>query len=600
MRQEEPGDAVAAIERKVRKYLVPWGLAWNPNVAVMQLTAIFPAMGDLGVKPMLKSLAYMASHGMEAAREIWKASPYMLSRMENMDQDLSRNVGQFSLERKKTFTIGKKSFTWDAIVDAGMKMIVGMDAAATCAVWLAAYKSRLEEMRKKPGLLDANTKAGNPGNPGQSPDGPGPEVQHQDPQDQSPNAREDNRPEPAPNSAQNPQKGGGLAAPENSPQAPAPRNAQDPAFAETGAPDPLQTSAHNPAREDAAGPRYGFSLHSRAGNSNQNQPENAQAQTEANTLGAAINGDADNASITPDNAPNNAPDSVSGIAANAQNTAPDTAPDIAKTGTGDNRSNAGRHWLDRINPLALATPVTERLYRHASNGSIIEFEDKCHLEASRYADMVVKQSNPDFDPSSRSAFLRGNGMARILNQFSSAIALFASRDLFLGTARDKGRISRVEYGKHQFYTYVLPALALSMFFWLLRDHDDRKGSALKSLAGYSIDQFSMKLPVFGSVAGAAMEQFAGLGTGRGGGLRTSLDAPFALGMSAARAAGAPLRDNKKRNEQKKEAIYAIADILSFIARVPVSKVARKAERGWEQRKRGEGNLTNLIFPKPGK
>jgi hypothetical protein len=41
--------------------------------------------------------------------------------------------------------------------------------------------------------------------------------------------------------------------------------------------------------------------------------------------------------------------------------------------------------------------------------------------------MAVKAVNPDFNPSSRSAFLRDRGVVRLLNMFSSAVVLFAQR-----------------------------------------------------------------------------------------------------------------------------------------------------------------------------
>ncbi|MDE5878892.1 MAG: hypothetical protein K2G99_02525 [Desulfovibrio sp.] len=55
-----------------------------------------------------------------------------------------------------------------------------------------------------------------------------------------------------------------------------------------------------------------------------------------------------------------------------------------------------------------------------------------------------------------------------------------------------------------------------------------------------------------------------------------------------------------KREQVKNLSYAVGDALSFAIRVPVSKLARNAERGYDQWQRGQGTAFSVLMPRPGK
>ena len=384
VRQEPPpkSDWVVSVANAMRKYLVPWGLAWNLKVAALQMTAVFPAMGDLGARPVLRAMGHMSRHGLSTIRRIWEVSPYMKSRMDNIDQDLRRHMANFNPARRpKSVRIGKREIAWEDLVSAGMLPIVGVDMAATGAVWLAAYAKKLSQLQ-----------------------------------------------------------------------------------------------------------------------------------------GAA--------------------------------------------------ANCG-----------------------------ISTDSEFHQQAVDFADSMVKQSNPDYDPSSRSGFLRAQNAYRLVNAFAGAVTLFAARHKYMYTAHAKGKISLGRLARFEMYDTVLPAAGMFLFLALVRGYaGDDDNEELAKLAMSSLCDFgSQRIPIFGSNVGDGLMSLMGMGEGsqKRGGVRTTLDTPVQLWSVATGRAGRALHEGVTNDEQARQLVYAAADIASFLARVPVSKLARNAERG-------KGTPLSVLMPRPGR
>lgn len=192
-------------------------------------------------------------------------------------------------------------------------------------------------------------------------------------------------------------------------------------------------------------------------------------------------------------------------------------------------------------------------------------------------------------------------MMRLFNQFSSALTLFASRNHFMLTAMRKGKISKLRYAQYLGNEFLLPAVFLSLIYGASRDWYDDEYDPLKSFVALTMDQFSMAIPIFGSLAADLSQNALGMGPGnyRRGDLRTSLDSPIEVTGRAASSIR-KLAANKSTKEERKAAIYALLDLASFSLRIPASKVARKAERGYDQWQRGEGSPASIILPKAGK
>lgn len=397
VRTEPPpkSDWVVSFANFMRKYLVPWGLAWNIKVAALQFTAVFPAMGDVGAKYVLRGMAQIRRQGMDALRQIWEVSPYMKSRLDNLDQDLQRHIAEFDpVKRSLSVNIAGRQISWQDIVNAGMLPIVAVDAVATSSVWIGAYNKKISQLQ-----------------------------------------------------------------------------------------------------------------------------------------------------------------------------------------------------------------MSENKYR-------IDADNEFHKTAVEFADSMVKQSNPDYDASSRSGFLRAQNSYRLVNSFSSAVTLFAARHKYMYTAHAKGKISHKGLARFELFETIVPATAMFMFLALARgyvgsDEDEAKDVA-ELLTASMIDFATMRLPMFGSAVGDGFMRMMGFAEGghKASGLRTSVDMPFQLfgnisGQSG--RAGRALLDGGTLNEaQAKNLIYAVADIISVAARVPVSKVVRNAERGYGQWQRGEGTPLSMAIPRPGK
>lgn len=220
-----------------------------------------------------------------------------------------------------------------------------------------------------------------------------------------------------------------------------------------------------------------------------------------------------------------------------------------------------------------------------------------HEEAMRYADDAVKRSNPDFDASSRSSFLRSNGAARLFNMFCSATELYAQRQRTHAAARKAGKLSWRGYARFQLYDTLLPATAM----WLLQavargmfgSDDDREklpGLWLASL----LDFASARLPVFGS---PLVELATGEYGARGGArVRSTLDAGFDVLGKARRGTGALFGDWD--DDTLSTVFWAVGDIISMAARIPVAQRLRSAVRGYEQWQDGEGTPLSLVMPRP--
>ena len=225
----------------------------------------------------------------------------------------------------------------------------------------------------------------------------------------------------------------------------------------------------------------------------------------------------------------------------------------------------------------------------------IDPSSEYHKAAVLAADMAVKAVNPDFNPSSRSAFLRDRGVVRLLNMFSSAVVLFAQRRAYNAQAlkqawhqagKDKAaRLSAVgSYARYEAYDFLLPAVAMGLLQSLAGGSDDPNKWA-KNVGSAYLDAFAMRLPVAGGVISGLITNE----TWRG--MSTVFEQPVRMGQ---RVAGAI------HSGDKEKMVGSMADALSFLTKIPVSRVVRSGMRGYDQWQRGEGTPLSLIMSSQGK
>ena len=95
----------------------------------------------------------------------------------------------------------------------------------------------------------------------------------------------------------------------------------------------------------------------------------------------------------------------------------------------------------------------------------------------------------------------------------------------------------------------------------------------------------MRLPVAGGVISSLITNE----TWRG--MSTVFEQPVRMGQ---RLAGAIHQGNEEKM------VGAMADALSFLTKIPVSRVVRSGMRGYDQWQRGEGTPLSLVMPSAGK
>ena len=378
LEERPPTDAISKSADWLRERLVPWGLAFNLKTAILQSTAIFPAMNDLGASNTMRGISAVAKGGYALIKEIWGISPYMKSRAANIDQDLRKSMrGIDARTRQKVVKLLGKELTWNDVVEAGMLPLISVDMATSSAIWMAAYNKEMAALMDSP---------------------------------------------------------------------------------------------------------------------------------------------------------------------------------------------AGKPGID---------PSSEH-----------------HAAAVRAADMAVKAVNPDFNPSSRSQFLRSRGMARFLNMFSSAVVLFAQRRAYnaaalrqaWGKAPSAGGKAQaaLRYARYEIYDFALQGVAMGIILSLAYGEDDPKKWG-ENMAGAWLDAAAMRVPVFGSPVTALITGE----TWRG--VSMVYDQPWQM---AKRTSGALHKGNGDG------LALSLADIISFELKVPVSRMGRNAVRGFEQWRKGEGTPLSPLMPRP--
>ena len=227
-------------------------------------------------------------------------------------------------------------------------------------------------------------------------------------------------------------------------------------------------------------------------------------------------------------------------------------------------------------------------------------DSEYHSQAVAYADKIIAQSNPDNDALSKSAFARDKGIVRLFNAFSGATTKFAQRTRYMWQGVKRGRVTKAEFARMELYDMLLPALGMVAIKGLAQglftgDDDDDKELARLALST-TMGQFAMAVPVLGNPAADMLVAAMGAGGGRRAGLSTALDTTLQLAGKIAGQGGKAARDGDVDGEKL---VMSALDLGSYISKIPVAPVTRRAERGYEQWMKGEGTPLSLIMPRSG-
>ncbi|WP_455552640.1 LPD3 domain-containing protein [Desulfovibrio sp.] len=225
-------------------------------------------------------------------------------------------------------------------------------------------------------------------------------------------------------------------------------------------------------------------------------------------------------------------------------------------------------------------------------------DSEYHSQAVAYADKIIAQSNPDNDALSKSAFARDKGIVRLFNAFSGATTKFAQRTRYMWQGVKRGRVTKWEFARMELYDMLLPALGMVAIKGLAQglftgDDDDDKELAKLALS-MTMGQFAMAFPVVGNPAADMLVAAMGAGGGRRAGLSTALDTPLQLAGKIAGQGGKVARGGDVDGEKL---VMSALDLGSYISKIPVGPVTRRARRGYEQWQEGEGTPLSVIMPR---
>lgn len=212
----------------------------------------------------------------------------------------------------------------------------------------------------------------------------------------------------------------------------------------------------------------------------------------------------------------------------------------------------------------------------------IDTSSEHHKAAVDHADKMVKRSNPDYDATSRTKFMRDPGYSWF-NMFSSAVEMIFQRQRLALQAVQAGKLSAPQYVRYQLYDMILPATA----FYLMGEamtavfgsDDDKKKRDKKSVTRRYLEVLADYAAPVIPVAGPALSSW--FINGRQSQGRNVLDKPVRLGLKVgdkARALTDPKLHGKKREKAERALAFSIIDLGGFFARIPVQRFVKYGEK----------------------
>ena len=169
---------------------------------------------------------------------------------------------------------------------------------------------------------------------------------------------------------------------------------------------------------------------------------------------------------------------------------------------------------------------------------------------------------------------------------------------FTGWVRLPEDYDKAEFARMELYDMLLPALGMVAIKGLAQglfsgDDDDDK-ELVKLALSTTMGQFAMAVPVLGNPAADMLVAAMGAGGGRRADLSTALDTPLQLAGKIAGQGGKVARGGDVDGEKL---VMSALDLGSYISKIPVGPVTRRARRGYEQWQEGEGTPLSVIMPR---
>ncbi|MCD7984063.1 MAG: hypothetical protein LUG19_07400 [Desulfovibrio sp.] len=207
-----------------------------------------------------------------------------------------------------------------------------------------------------------------------------------------------------------------------------------------------------------------------------------------------------------------------------------------------------------------------------------------HKAAVAHADNMVKRSNPDYDATSRTTFMRHPGYSWF-NMFSSAVEMIFQRQRLALQATRAGKLSAPQYARYQLYDMILPATA----FYLMGEamtavfgsDDDKKKRDKKSVTRRYLEGLGDYVAPVIPVAGPALASWFINGRQSQGRNANVMDKPVRLAFKVGDKASAlsdPKLRGKKREKAERALAFSIIDLGGFFAGIPAQRFVNYGEK----------------------
>lgn len=223
------------------------------------------------------------------------------------------------------------------------------------------------------------------------------------------------------------------------------------------------------------------------------------------------------------------------------------------------------------------------------------------VAASRYADEMIRQSQPSSKPMDMSEIQRSRkGLARLYTMFMTFTAKYGNRQRYYFRGWRAGEIDNKTYFRHVLLEAIAPPLLMNMMFAAMwGDDPDPEDMALDILlyqfAGYALVR---------DVAGAAVGSYKKHVLGKDAFVGNLADSPALTGLDLStrtiNALGRMIADMDD-DEKVDKAAWTFVELTSFFSGVPAPKAYMKLMEGIRQFEEEDGaTVFNLAAPDPKK
>jgi hypothetical protein len=244
-------------------------------------------------------------------------------------------------------------------------------------------------------------------------------------------------------------------------------------------------------------------------------------------------------------------------------------------------------WQIRVADTVTVLPIWHGAFNDKLNADQSNLE-----EATRYADDLVRNSQPSAQPLDLSTWQRDGGIIRLFSQFQTfTVGKYGQRQRLHYRAWRNKSISTLDYAWFNFMDAFLPLAAINMLqaiIWGrdLEDDETQLDILFEIVQGWAL----MGVPFARNIVRAV--------TGYG----NPIDSPvLQAGNKAVQGVikGARGLNGFKNRKEREAALWGIGHTISILSGVPVSKIVSRAERGAKAKDAAPG-IKYLIPPPRGK